>query len=96
MRLCAGAMTIADSDAWALVGLFRGSRFVRCFVCHHCVLKNGRGRGRKRSLTGLFLRQQPNGVSKNKNLRALFDGEELRLTLFNFRKAGLIPKVEPL
>jgi hypothetical protein len=26
----------------------------------------------------------------------LFEGEELRLMLFNFREAGLIPKEEPM
>jgi hypothetical protein len=30
------------------------------------------------------------------DLRALFDGEELRLMLFNFREAGLIPKTKPM
>jgi hypothetical protein len=30
------------------------------------------------------------------DLRDLFDGEELRLMLFNFREAGLIPKQEPM
>jgi hypothetical protein len=29
-------------------------------------------------------------------LRALFEGEELELILFNFREAGLVPKEEPL
>jgi hypothetical protein len=27
-------------------------------------------------------------------LRNLFEGKELRMMLFNFREAGLIPKVE--
>jgi hypothetical protein len=30
------------------------------------------------------------------DLRAVFDGEELKLMLFNFREAGLIPKQEPM
>jgi hypothetical protein len=30
------------------------------------------------------------------DLWALFDGEELKLMLFNFREAGLIPKAEPM
>jgi hypothetical protein len=29
-------------------------------------------------------------------MRNLFEGEELRLMLFNFREAGLIPKAEPM
>jgi hypothetical protein len=30
------------------------------------------------------------------DLQDLFEGEELRLMLFNFREAGLIPKEEPM
>jgi hypothetical protein len=30
------------------------------------------------------------------DLRALFDGEELKLMLFNFLEADLIPKEEPM
>ena len=30
------------------------------------------------------------------DLRSLFEGEELRLMLFNFREAVLIPKAEPM
>jgi hypothetical protein len=30
------------------------------------------------------------------DLRSLFEGEELRMMLFNFREAGLIPKAEPM
>ena len=30
------------------------------------------------------------------DLRDLFEGEELRMMLFNFREAGLIPKEEPM
>jgi hypothetical protein len=33
---------------------------------------------------------------EEQDLRALFDGEELTLMLFNFLEAGLIPKAEPL
>jgi hypothetical protein len=29
-------------------------------------------------------------------LRSLFAGEELRITLFNYREMGIIPKVEPM
>jgi hypothetical protein len=29
-------------------------------------------------------------------LRNLFEGEELRIMLFNYRKMGIIPKVEPM
>jgi hypothetical protein len=30
------------------------------------------------------------------DLQNLFEGEELKMMLFNFRKAGLIPKAEPM
>jgi hypothetical protein len=30
------------------------------------------------------------------DLRNLFEGEELKIMLFNFREAGIIPKVEPM
>jgi hypothetical protein len=30
------------------------------------------------------------------DLRDLFEGEELRMMMFNFREAGLIPKEEPM
>jgi hypothetical protein len=29
-------------------------------------------------------------------LRNLFEGEELKMMLFNYREAGIIPKVEPM
>jgi hypothetical protein len=29
-------------------------------------------------------------------LRRLFEGEELRIMLFNYREMGIIPKVEPM
>jgi hypothetical protein len=29
-------------------------------------------------------------------LRNLFEGEELRIMLFNYREMGIIPKVEPI
>jgi hypothetical protein len=30
------------------------------------------------------------------HLRNLFEGEELRIMLFNYREMGIIPKVEPM
>jgi hypothetical protein len=30
------------------------------------------------------------------DLRNLFEGEELRIMLFNYREMGIIPKVEPM
>jgi hypothetical protein len=29
-------------------------------------------------------------------MRNLFEGEELRIMLFNYREMGIIPKVEPM
>jgi hypothetical protein len=30
------------------------------------------------------------------DLRKLFEGEELKIMLFNYREMGIIPKVEPM
>jgi hypothetical protein len=39
----------------------------------------------------------PAGVSVGEGeLRSLFEGEELRIMLFNYREMGIIPKVEPI
>jgi hypothetical protein len=43
------------------------------------------------------LLSSPAGVSVGEGeLRSLFEGEELRIMLFNYREMGLIPKVEPM
>jgi hypothetical protein len=34
--------------------------------------------------------------SEGSRLRSLFEGEELRIMLFNYREMGIIPKVEPM
>jgi hypothetical protein len=50
------------------------------------------GRAGKREL--LF---SPVGASVGEGeLRSLFEGEELRIMLFNYREMGIIPKVEPM
>jgi hypothetical protein len=39
----------------------------------------------------------PIGVSVGEGeLRNLFEGEKLRIMLFNYREMGIIPKVEPM
>jgi hypothetical protein len=43
------------------------------------------------------LLSSPIGASVGEGeLRNLFEGEELRIMLFNYREMGIIPKVEPL
>ena len=43
------------------------------------------------------LLSSPVGASVGEGeLRNLFEGEELKMMLFNFREAGLIPKAEPM
>jgi hypothetical protein len=43
------------------------------------------------------LLSSPAGVSIGEGeLRSLFEGEELRIMLFNYREMGIIPKVEPM
>jgi hypothetical protein len=50
------------------------------------------GRAGKRELLSL-----PVGASVDEGeLRSLFEGEELRIMLFNYREMGIIPKVEPM
>ena len=41
------------------------------------------------------LLSSPVGVGEGE-LRSLFEGEELRIILFNYREMGIIPKVEPM
>jgi hypothetical protein len=36
------------------------------------------------------------GRAGKQELRSLFEGEELRIMLFNYREMGIIPKVEPM
>jgi hypothetical protein len=49
-------------------------------------------RAGKRELLSL-----PVGASVGEGeLRSLFEGEELRIMLFNYREMGIIPKVEPM
>ena len=43
------------------------------------------------------LLSSPAGASVGEGeLRSLFEGEELRIMLFNYREIGIIPKVEPM
>jgi hypothetical protein len=43
------------------------------------------------------LLSSPIGVSvSERELRNLFEGEELRIMLFNYREMGITPKVEPM
>jgi hypothetical protein len=43
------------------------------------------------------LLSSPVGASVGeRELRSLFEGEELRIMLFNYREMGIIPKVEPM
>jgi hypothetical protein len=43
------------------------------------------------------LLSSPTGASVGEGeLRNLFEGEELRIMLFNYREMGIIPKVEPM
>jgi hypothetical protein len=50
------------------------------------------GRAGKRELLSSPVRASV-GVGE---LRSLFEGEELRIMLFNYREIGIIPKVEPM
>jgi hypothetical protein len=57
----------------------------------------GRGRLRVDGIGKRELLSSPIGVSVGEEeLRNLFEGEELRIMLFNYREMGIIPKVEPM
>jgi hypothetical protein len=74
---------------WRVSELSRSNR-------RHCgELESGRlrvdGTGKRELLSS------PVGVSVGEGeLRNLFEGEELRIMLFNYREMGIIPKAEPM
>jgi hypothetical protein len=56
-----------------------------------------RGRLRVDRVGKRELLPSPTGASIGEgDLRKLFEGEELRIMLFNYREMGIIPKVEPM
>ena len=56
-----------------------------------------RGRLRVDGASKRELLSSPNGAGIGEgDLRELFEGEELRIMLFNYREMGIIPKVEPI
>jgi hypothetical protein len=56
-----------------------------------------RGRLRVDRVGKRELLSSPIGASIGEgDLRNLFEGEELRIMLFNYREMGIIPKVEPM
>jgi hypothetical protein len=62
---------------------------------HHGEVEGGRlrvdGTGKQELLAS------PAGASVGEGeLRSLFEGDELRIMLFNYREMGIIPKVEPM
>jgi hypothetical protein len=55
------------------------------------------GRLRVNGASKRELLSSPAGASVGEGeLRNLFEGEELRIMLFNYREMGIIPKVEPM
>jgi hypothetical protein len=84
------------TDAEVLPGLSAGRRRRRAVAKHRVSeVDGGRlrvGRAGKRELLS-----SPFGASVGEGeLRSLFEGEELRIMLFNYREMGIIPKVEPM
>jgi hypothetical protein len=62
---------------------------------HHSEMESGRLRVDEIGKRGLL--SSPIGVSVGEGeLRNLFEGEELRIMLFNYREMGIIPKGEPM
>jgi hypothetical protein len=62
-----------------------------------CRMGMERGRLRVDGASKRELLSSPNraGIGEG-DLRELFEGEELRIMLFNYREMGIIPKVEPI
>jgi hypothetical protein len=74
---------------WRVSELSRSGRRYRSEVERGRLCVDGTG---KRELLS-----SPVGVSVGEGeLRNLFEGEELRIMLFNYREMGIIPKVEPM
>jgi hypothetical protein len=83
-------------DAEILPGLSAGRRRRRAVAKRRvCEVEGGRLR-----VDGVSKREllfSPVGASVGEGeLRNLFEGEELRIMLFNYREMGIIPKVEPM
>jgi hypothetical protein len=73
----------------------RVSELSRSGRCHRSEMESGRlrvdGTGKRELLSS------PIGASVGEGeLRNLFEGEELRIMLFNYSEMGIIPKVEPM
>jgi hypothetical protein len=74
---------------------WRVSELPRSGRRHRSEMESGRlrvyGTGKRELLSS------PIGASVGEGeLRTLFEGEELRIMLFNYREMGIIPKVEPM
>jgi hypothetical protein len=78
-----------------VVGKHSVGEFSRSGRCRRMGMERGRlrvNRVDKRELLSL-----PAGASIGEgDLRKLFEGEELRIMLFNYREMGIIPNVEPM
>jgi hypothetical protein len=84
------------ADAEVVPGLSAERRWQRAVAKRRvsevdgCRLRVGRA-GKQKLLSS------PAGVSAGEGeLRSLFEDEELRIMLFNYREMGIIPKVEPM
>jgi hypothetical protein len=73
----------------------RVSELSRSCRRHHSEMESGRLRVDRTGKRELL--STPIGVSVGEGeLQNLFEGEELRIMLFNYREMGIIPKVEPM
>jgi hypothetical protein len=83
-------------DAEVLPGPSAGRRWRRV-VAKRRVSEVEGGRLRVDGAGKRELLSSPTGASVGEGeLRNLFEGEELRIMLFNYREMGIIPKVEPM
>jgi hypothetical protein len=82
--------------AEVLPGPSAGRRWRRAVVKRRVSEVEG-GRLRVDGASKRDLLSSPAGASVGAGeLRNLFEGEELRIMLFNYREMGIIPKVEPM
>jgi hypothetical protein len=94
--VAAAEASLCVTDAEVLPGPSAGCRRRRAVAKRRVSEVDGGwlrvGRAGKRELLS-----SPVGASVgDEELRSLFEGEELRIMLFNYREMGIIPKVEPM
>ena len=96
LDVAAAEASLHATDAEAVPGPSAGRRRRRAIVKRRVSEADG-GRLRVGRASKQELLSSPAVASVGEGeLRSLFEGEELRIMLFNYREMGIIPKVEPM